>query len=158
MLGRFFKKATPDPHTGLNLPSVDRDEHTEIANLQPKSELPSELVLPPAKKPLLTTENIALIAILLLLLSGALGIWFWSRYQHLSQLQKMETKQHEQVLDSLLQVKTGLESNLDQLESQFTDLSSANDTLAHRLAVATNIVAEKEGLSTLLLKPPNCRT
>jgi hypothetical protein len=48
------------------------------------------------------------------------------------------------MLDSLLTVKMGLETNLDQLQTDFTELSSENDTLAKRLARTTNIVAEKE--------------
>jgi hypothetical protein len=44
----------------------------------------------------------------------------------------------------LLQIKAGLESHLDQLQASFTDLSAENDTLAQRLAISTNIVAEKE--------------
>jgi len=144
MLGSFFRKPKPQSHLELDLPDVDKDERSEIARLQPKLEAEAGIVVPPPEKPLLTAENIALLAILLLLVTGALGIWSWTRYNHLSELRQAEAVQHEVVLDSLSQVKVDLESNLDRLEKAFSDLSSENDTLAQRLAFTTNIVAEKD--------------
>lgn len=144
MLGSFFRKPKQQQHFELDLPPVDKDPKSEIAHLDPDPEKAATIIIPPAKRPLLTPENIALIAILLMLLTATLGIWSWSRYSHLSNLRQEENKQHETVLDSLLQVKAALESNLDQLQSSFTDLSTQNDTLAQQLASATNIIAEKE--------------
>ncbi|MDO8367320.1 MAG: hypothetical protein Q7T20_11010 [Saprospiraceae bacterium] len=144
MLGNFFRKPKPQPHSELDLPDVDKDERSEIANLRPKSEADAGIVIPPSKPPLLSAENIALIAILLLLVTGSLGVWSWIRFSNLDEIRQTEAKQHEVMLDSLLQVKTALESNLDQLQTDFADLSSENDTLAERLATTTNIVAEKE--------------
>jgi len=144
MLGSFFRKPKFQPQLGLDLPDVDKDEHSEIAQLHPKPESEVGIVVPPPERPLLTAENIALMAVLLLLVTGALGIWSWSRYHTLSVLRQAEAAQHEVVLDSLLNVKVGLESNLDQLATEFTTLSTENDTLALRLATTTNIVAEKD--------------
>jgi len=47
------------------------------------------------------------------------------------------------MMDSLLQVKSGLESNLDQLGKSFSNLSADNNWLSEQLATATNIIAEK---------------
>lgn len=144
MLGSFFRKAKTESHSELNLPNVDKEEGTEIANLRPSTGTDPEIMIPKAKPPLLTTENIALLAILLLLVVGSLGIWSWMRFNTLNELRQTEATQHEVMLDSLLTVKMGLEHNLDQLQTDFADLSSDNDTLAKRLARTTNIVAEKE--------------
>ncbi len=144
MLGSFFRKPKPQPPLELDLPNVDKEDRTEIANLHASSDADPEIVIPRHKPPLLSTENIALMAILLLLLTGALGIWSWMRFNQLYELRQTEAKQHEVMLDSLMGVKMSLENNLDQLQTDFTDLSSENDTLAQRLAKTTNIVAEKE--------------
>lgn len=144
MLGSFFRKAKPEPLTELDLPNVNKDEHSEIAHLNPMGDKNPEIVIPRNKPPLLNAENIALLAILLLLVVGTLGIWSWMRYSELDSMRQLEATQHETMLDSLLQVKNGLENNLDQLQTDFTALSTENDTLAERLATTTNIVAEKE--------------
>jgi len=143
MLGRFFRKAKPEPHTGLNLPSVDENEKTEIKRSK-TAEAPVNIVVPPTEPPLLTPKNIALMAILGMLLISSLGIWSWYRYNALDELRQTEAKLHEVEIDSLVQVKVGLESYLDRLQVAFADLSTENDTLAQRLATTTNIVAEKE--------------
>ncbi len=156
MLGSFFRKPKSTPQTGLDLPAVERDEYSEIANLHPPTAGEEELVMLPVKKPLLTTENIALIGIILLLAMGTLAGWAWMQYHDLKDLRQAEQRQHELVLDSLLQVKVGLENNLDQLQTEFSDLSTENDTLAKRLVTTTNIVAEKEA-AILQIKGQNQR-
>jgi len=139
-------KSKPEQHFELNLPHVDKDEHTGIAHPHPPTKEDEERVIPPPPATKLSAENIALIAIILLLLAFGLGLWSWMRFDNLKKLRQSETAQHEVVLDSLLQAKVALESHLDQLETAFTDLSTTNDTLAQRLATATNIVAAKETL------------
>lgn len=144
MLGSFFRKPKAQPSLGLDLPNVDKEDRTEIANLHTAAEADPEIIIPRNKPPLLTSENIALMAILLLLITGTFGIWSWMRYNQLDERSQAAARQHEVMLDSLQQVKMSLENNLDQLQTDFADLSSENDTLAERLATATNIVAEKE--------------
>ncbi len=144
MLGKFFNKPKRSEHFELDIPNVDKDKRTEVAHPHPPMEDDAEIVVAPRKEPLLTPENISLIAIILLLLLGGLGIWSWMRYDNLSSIRQVETEQHEVVLDSLAQVKLALESQLDQLESDFSILRSENDTLANRLELSTNIIAAKE--------------
>jgi chromosome segregation ATPase len=146
MLGSFFRKPKSGSQTGLDLPPVNKEERTEIAHLKTGQKDAGEIVIPPRKKPLLSAENIALISILLLFIAGALGIWSYSRYHEIKAIRETELVQHEVVLDSLEDVKLGLEEHLDELEEAFTDLRSDNDTLATRLATTTNIVAQKEAL------------
>lgn len=144
MLGSFFRKPKSSPQVSLKLPEVDAEEHTEIANPHPLVAGQDLVSMQPPKQPVLTTENIALIGVLLLLVMGTLAGWGWMRYHALSKLRQAEQQQHELVLDSLQQVKTSLETNLDHLQTEFSELSTENDTLAHRLATTTNIVAQKE--------------
>ncbi len=144
MLGKFFRKPKADQHFEIDLPEVDTDRQTEIAHLRAPTEAEAAIVIPPTKPALLSSENMALIAIILMLLTAGLGIWSWMRYNSLSSLRQTEVKQHEVVLDSLSEVKAALENNLNQLQTAFSDLSTENDTLAQRLASTTNIIAEKE--------------
>lgn len=144
MLGSFYKKPKPRQHSELDVPDVDKDKHSEVAHPHPETEDDAAIVVPPAKPALLSAENIALISIILILLSGGLGIWSWMRYHDMSKIRQAESQQHEVVLDSLTQVKANLENSLNLLESDFANLSTENDTLARRLAMSTNIIAEKE--------------
>lgn len=144
MLGKFFRKPEANQHFELDLPNVDKDKKTQVAHQHPPTEEDAEIVVAPRKEPLLTPENIALMAVILLLLLGGLGIWSWMRYDNLSSIRQVESQQHEVVLDSLAQVKLALENQLDQLESDFSILRSENDTLANRLELSTNIIAAKE--------------
>ena len=144
MLGSFYKKPKLRQHFELDVPDVDKDKHSEVANPHPETEADAAIVIPPAKPALLSAQNIALISIILLLLSAGLGIWSWMRYQDMSKIRQAESKQHEVVLDSLTQLKATLENSLNLLESDFANLSTENDTLAQRLALSTNIIAEKE--------------
>jgi hypothetical protein len=144
MLGSFFRKPKPDQHFELNLPPVEEDQYSTVANPHPLTEQDKAIIIPAAKTPLLTPENVALIAVILMLLAGGLGVWSLIRYNSLNNLRQSENLQHETVLDSLQTVKSTLESRLDSLETAFVNLSTENDTLAQRLSTATNIVAEKE--------------
>lgn len=143
MLG-FSRKPDPKQHFELNLPSVEKDQHSEIAHSDKPVEQSEEIIIPPPKPPLLSAENIALISVILLILFAGLSIWSWNRLSNLQSIRQSETQQHEYVLDSLLQVKSNLENNLNQLELQFSDLRMGNDSLAQELAGAVNIIAEKE--------------
>lgn len=143
MLGSFKRKSNPEQHFGLNLPPVDKDQHSEIAHpTLNRSE--GDIVIPPPKRYLLTTENIALLSILLLLLAVGFGLWSWLRLGSLEKVRQSEAQQHELVLDSLSQLKISLENNLNLLEGAFAELRAGKDTLAQRLVEATNIIAEKE--------------
>lgn len=144
MLGSFRRKSNPEEHFELNLPHVDKDQHSQIAHPVPNAGEGANIVIPPPKRFVLSTENMALIALILLLLSAGFGVWSWMRLGSLENVRRSEAQQHEVVLDSLLQVKISLENNLNQLEAAFADLSAGKDTLAQRLASATNIIAEKE--------------
>lgn len=146
MLGSFFRKPKSGSQTGLDLPQVNKEDRTEIAHLKTGQKDAGEMVIPSRKTPLLSAENIALMSILLLFIAGALGIWSYSRYHEIKAIRETELVQHEVVLDSLEDVKLGLEQHLDELEVAFTDLRSENGTLATRLAATTNIVAQKEAL------------
>ncbi len=143
MLG-FSRKPDPKQHFELNLPDVDKDIHSEVVRPLNPAEQSEEIIIPPPKAPLLSAENIALISVILLILFAGLTVWSWNRLSSLQSLRQTETQQHEYVLDSLLQVKAGLENNLNQLELQFSDLRMDNDSLAQELAGAVNIIAEKE--------------
>lgn len=145
MLGSFFRKSKPEQHFGLSLPHTDKEQHSNVARSPSSTDQETEIVIPPTARPFrLSAENIALIAIILLLLAMGLGLWSWAKLDTLQKTRAMETHQHEMVLDSLTQVKVGLEGTLDDLQTQFADLRHENDTLAQRMATATNIIAEKE--------------
>lgn len=139
MLGR---KSEPKQHFELNLPDVEKDQHSEVAHPQPHPE--AEIVIPPLKRPFLTAQNIALIALLLLLLFAGMAIWSWSRLGSLQEIRRAETQRHELVIDSLIRVKAGLENNLVQLETAYADLIYGNDSLAQQLAAAANIIAAND--------------
>ena len=143
MLG-FSRKPDPKQHFELNLPSVEKDQHSEIAHAHTQADKADDIIIPPPNKPLLSAKNIALISVILLILFAGFSIWAWMRLGSLQKIRQSETQQHEVVLDSLLQVKAGLENNLNQLELQFSDLRAGNDSLAQELAGATNIITEKE--------------
>ena len=143
MLG-FSRKPDPKQHFELNLPSVEKDQHSEIANPHALDDQADEIIIPPAKPPILNAKNIALISVILLILFAGLGIWSWNRLGSLQKIRQAETQQHEFVLDSLLQVKSSLESRLDQLEADFSDLRVGNDSLAQDLVEVIDMVAEKE--------------
>lgn len=143
MLG-FSRKPDPKQHFELNLPSVEKDQHSEIANPHTLADRADEIIIPPAKPPFLSAKNIALISVILLILFAGLGIWSWSRLGSLQKVRQAETQQHEFVLDSLLQVKSSLETRLNQLEVDFSDLRVGNDSLAQDLVEAIDMVAEKE--------------
>jgi hypothetical protein len=138
----FSKKPVTEEH--LNLPDVEKGQHSEIAHLNPSGDLGFEIVVPPAKRPLLSAENTALIAIILLILTAGFGMWSYARLGSLETLRRSDAQRHQVLLDSLQQVRAGLESNLGQLETAFADLSAGRDTLAMQLAAATNIITEKE--------------
>ncbi len=144
MLGSFKRKSNPEQHFELNLPHVEKDLHSEVAHSVSPSVEGGDIVIPPPKRFVLSTENMALIALILLLLFAGFGVWSWMRLGTLEKVRQSEARQHEVVLDSLSQVKVALEDNLNQLEVAFADLSAGKDTLAKRLATATNIIAEKE--------------
>ena len=132
-----------DQHSGLHLPHVEKGLHSEIAHLHVPTEPAEPVVIPPPKRPLLTAGNIALIAIILLLLAGGAGIWSWSQ---LNENRASQARQQAVMVDSLMQVKSGLESNLDQLERSFSNLSADNNWLSEQLATATNIIAQKDSV------------
>ncbi len=134
---------SPDSHTGLHLPHVEKGLHSEIAHLHTSVEPGEPIIIPPAKRPLLSAENIALLAIIFMLLSAGLGVWSWSE---LTENRTSQARQQAVMVDSLLQVKSGLESNLDQLERSFSNLSADNNWLSEQLATATNIIAEKDSV------------
>ena len=144
MLGSFKRKSNPEQHFELNLPHMEQDQHSEVVHPVTPSVDEGDLIISPPNRFVLSAENMALIAIILLLLFAGFGIWSWMRLSTLEKVRQSETQQHEVVLDSLSQVKVALEDNLNQLEVAFSDLSSGKDTLAQRLATATNIIAEKE--------------
>lgn len=141
MLGR---KPDPKQHFELNLPDVEKDQHSEVAH--PHAE--ADIVIPPPKRPLLSAKNIALLALFLLLLFGGMAIWSWGRLGSLQEIRRAESRQHELVIDSLIRVKAGLENNLVQLESAYSDLIYDNDSLAQQLAAAANITASKDSVIT----------
>jgi hypothetical protein len=132
----------------LDIPNIHQEDRSEIARPKFGQDLPPEvpLTVQPTKQPLLTPENIALISILLLLVTGTLGIWSYYRYHDIKAIRAVEQKQHEVVVDSLSEVKAGLEKHLDDLESAFTDLRTENGDLANRLAVTTKVVEQKDAL------------
>jgi hypothetical protein len=142
MLGSFFKKSKPEQHFELDLPHADKSEHSEIANLHPDPA--SKIVIPPRKRYLFTSENIAQIALIFMLLAGIWAFWSWIKLDNLQKIRQVESRQHETVLDSLSVVKTNLETSLNELETSFASLSAENDTLATRLAKSTNIIRQKE--------------
>lgn len=141
MLDPFSNHPDPDPHFELNLPHADANRHSEIAHLHPADPLAEPMLPPPVKQRRLTAENIALLVIIGLLLLIGSGVW-----THLNNVQQADQRRHVVLMDSLIQVKTNLESHLNQLELAFTDLQLEKDTLATQLASATNIVAEKESM------------
>jgi hypothetical protein len=75
MLGSFFRKSNPEQHVELNLPHADKTHHSEIAHPHTPTEQDIPIVIPPTRPAILSTENVALIAIILLLLmTGLLSI------------------------------------------------------------------------------------
>jgi|GEM_PF-4146107 len=68
-----------DQPLGLHLPYIEKGQHSEIAYLHAPTELEEPIIVVPPRRPLLTAENIALIAIIFMLLTGAGGSWSWSQ-------------------------------------------------------------------------------
>lgn len=144
LFGSSSREFNPE-HRKLELPHVDPEQHSEIAHLHDKGGKDENIVVQPFKRRyLLSTQTYALLATALLLLSAGFGIWAWARLGTLENLRQAENRQHETMLDSLANVKTNLERNLDSLQDAFAYMSFTNDSLAERLSDATNIIAEKE--------------
>lgn len=139
MTDPFSSKSNPD-HS-IHLPNVEKGVHSEIAHLHTPTTQEEPIVIPPRKKSLLTAENIAQISVILMILAIMSGVWAWSQ---LEARRSSEARRQGMVVDSLMQVKGNLETNLDQLETTFAGLTLERDTLAQQLASATNIIAEKE--------------
>lgn len=144
MSGTISRISNPNLHSGLNLPNIEEGKHSEVKHPQPHAEKEPELPVGPVEEAVLSAKNVALLSIFLLLLAVGLGIWSWTKWSGLEKTMQTETVQHEAVLDSLIRLKGDMESQLNQLESEFAGLSGENELLANRLASATNIVAEKE--------------
>ncbi len=81
-----------------------------------------------------------ILALLLLLLAGAIGWFFWNK----SQTYLAEKNRTAAMLDSLSQVKVRLESELDSLHYSYDALSAENQNLQGMLASATTSIRAKE--------------
>lgn len=79
---------------------------------------------------------------LLLLLSGGIGWFFWNKTQKLV----AENKERVMMVDSLTNLKANLEKSLDSLQTDYTALRTENENLLGKIAAATNLVSQKEGV------------
>jgi hypothetical protein len=93
-----------------------------------------------------------ILALLLLLLAGALGWFFWNR----SQTYLAEKVRTVAMFDSLSQVKAQLETELDSLHFSYDAVSAENQNLQGMLASATANIREKEA-AIVALKSQNAK-
>lgn len=93
-----------------------------------------------------------ILALLLLLLAGALGWFFWNK----SQAYLAEKNRTATMLDSLTQVKGRLELELDSLHYSYDALSAENQNLQGMLASATTNIREKEA-ALVAIKAQNAK-
>lgn len=77
---------------------------------------------------------------LLLLLSAALGWFFWQK----SQAVQAEGKQREAILDSLTQVKLDLQRELDSMSMDYSSLRTENENLQGRVTNTAALIEQKE--------------
>lgn len=77
---------------------------------------------------------------LLLLLSAALGWFFWQK----SQVVQAESKQREAILDSLTQVKLDLQRELDSMSVDYSSLRTENENLQGRVTNTAALIEQKE--------------
>lgn len=77
---------------------------------------------------------------ILLLLSAALGWFFWQK----SQAIQYESKQREAVLDSLVHVKLDLQRELDSMALDYSSLRTENENLQGRVTNTAALIEQKE--------------
>lgn len=77
---------------------------------------------------------------ILLLLSAALGWYFWQKTRMIQE----EGKQKQAVLDSLSQVKLNLEHALDSMSLDYSSLRTENENLQGRVTNTASLVEQKE--------------
>ncbi len=82
----------------------------------------------------------AIIVTILLLLSAALGWFFWQK----SKSMMSESHDRQIVMDSLIQVKANVESALDSLSLAYTDLRTENENLQGKVTNTAAIIEQKE--------------
>lgn len=82
----------------------------------------------------------AIIITVLLLLSAALGWFFWQK----SRAMISESKERQATLDSLIQVKSNIEQELDSLSLAYSSLRTENENLQGRVTNTAALVEQKE--------------
>ena len=151
MFGKIFRPRSGRSDSSqlpkIELPHVTTEKASELAPHEPPLETPPP---PPTSRYALSSKNYALLTTVLLLLVGVLAFWNWTRVHSLERLRGAELQLHETTVDSLVDVKSDLERNIDSLQTSFFDLSLNNDQLAEKLALSTNIIAQKESTLTVV--------
>ena len=81
-----------------------------------------------------------IVVTILLLLSGILGWFFWQKSQDMMS----QSKDRQEMLDSLTQVKSDIERQLDSLSLSYSDLRTENENLKGKEANTASIIEQKE--------------
>jgi regulator of replication initiation timing len=87
-----------------------------------------------------TSRAYAIIVTLLLLLSAALGWFFWQK----SKTIQAEAQQNAVVADSLFQAKGQIELELDSLALAYADLRTENENLQGRISATAKTIQQKD--------------
>ncbi|MBU6340258.1 MAG: hypothetical protein KGS48_02080 [Bacteroidetes bacterium] len=95
----------------------------------------------------------AIIITILFLISAIAAFSLWRQSSGFMQ----KNKEQQVTIDSLLSVKTRLETTLDSLKTAFADLKTENETLEGRTSVTSDLIAMKEA-SLKKLKAQSSRT
>lgn len=88
------------------------------------------------------TRIYGIIITLLLLLSAGIGWFFWNKSKNMM----VENQKKQVQIDSLVSVKTRLQTELDSLQLSYANLRTENETLAGRIAVTAQMMAEKDAV------------
>ncbi|MBL7796379.1 MAG: hypothetical protein JNJ90_07750 [Saprospiraceae bacterium] len=81
-----------------------------------------------------------IVVTILLLLSAAVGWFFWQKSKD-----AIAENEHRQVaIDSLTQIKTGLERELDSLSFAYSDLRTENENLQGKVTSTAALIEQKE--------------
>ena len=82
----------------------------------------------------------AIVITLLFLLSTVAALMFWRQ----SSGYQIKTQEQKITIDSLTNLKAGLERSLDSLQTAFADLRTENESLIGKASVTSNLAASKE--------------
>jgi chaperonin cofactor prefoldin len=94
------------------------------------------------KKSVLSTTVFILLA--LLAVAGLANIWLSNEVKAAQRTREVENFQRERVLDSLENVRSGLEVRVDTLQARYSSLVASYETTTQKLNSANRAIAEKD--------------